>query len=206
MKKSGSRVERAAQTREALVAAGIALVAADGLDVSLDAICRRAGFTRGAFYVHFADRDDLLQAIMERVGRLFLEALFSGGTLSTTVSRFVSAVSSGAYPLMGPGGVKPHQLLDACARSVVVRARYLALIDQSLRQLEGQARRGQEAGELRSDVSADEMASLLMCIVVGAQTLLELEVPLEASKMAGSLMRLLTGASTLPKARSSRRR
>ena len=64
------------QTREALIAAGIAAIGSEGLDASLDAICARAGFTRGAFYVHFQDRDDLLETVMERVGRLFLESLF----------------------------------------------------------------------------------------------------------------------------------
>jgi AcrR family transcriptional regulator len=183
-----------ARTREALIAAGIEAIAAEGLDASLDGICARAGFTRGAFYVHFKDRDDLLQAIMERVGRLFLEALFSGGTLNVTIGRFVQAVTSGAYPLTGPGGVKPHQLLDACARSVVVRARYLALIDHSLRQLEDQARRGQAVGEVRSDVRVEELALLLMCIVVGAQTLMELELPLESTRLAQALQTLLRRA------------
>jgi TetR/AcrR family transcriptional repressor of nem operon len=186
-----SRAEKMAQTREALIAAGIEAIGTEGLDASLDGICARAGFTRGAFYVHFKDRDDLLQAVMERVGRLFLEALFSGGTLNVTISRFVQAVASGAYPLTGPSGVKPHQLLDACARSTVVRARYLALIDHSLGQLDDQTRRGQEAGEVRSDVKSDQLAMLLLCVVVGAQTLLELEVPLEATKLAAALTALL---------------
>jgi TetR/AcrR family transcriptional regulator, transcriptional repressor for nem operon len=192
-----SRAEKAALTRESLIAGGIAAIAEAGLDASLDDICRRAGFTRGAFYVHFRDRDDLVQAIMERVGRLFLEALFSGGTLSSTVSRFVSAVHSGSYPLTQRGGVKPHQLLDACARSTAVRARYVALIDQSIGQLAAQARRGQDADEVRGDVRADELALLIMCVVIGAQTLLELEVPLEATKLAGALMTLI-GAKPKP--------
>src|SRR4051812_40727719 len=64
-----TREETKQRTREALVEAGIALFAEQGLDgPSLDAICERAGFTRGAFYVHFRDRDELLQAVMERVG------------------------------------------------------------------------------------------------------------------------------------------
>ncbi|HVH04632.1 MAG TPA: TetR family transcriptional regulator, partial [Myxococcota bacterium] len=55
------------ETREALVQAAIAEFAEKGLDLpSLDAICARAGFTRGAFYVHFRDREELLGAVMER--------------------------------------------------------------------------------------------------------------------------------------------
>ena len=181
------------QTREALIAAGIAAIAEEGLDVSLDDICQRAGFTRGAFYVHFADRDDLLQTVMERVGRLFLEALFAGGTLESTIRRFVDAVGGGTYPLIGSAGVQFHQLLDACARSPVVKARYVALIHQSLQQLESQTDGGQKLGQIRQDVRAEELALLLMCTVVGAQTLLELEVPMDASRLATALMAMLQG-------------
>src|SRR5690242_13784541 len=67
-------------TREALVLAGKKLFAKKGLDgPSLDAICEQAGFTRGAFYVHFKDRDDLLAAVMDEVGREYLDGLFSPG-------------------------------------------------------------------------------------------------------------------------------
>src|SRR5262245_37416602 len=42
------------ETREALLRAGMEMFAEQGLDApSLDALCARAGFTRGAFYVHF---------------------------------------------------------------------------------------------------------------------------------------------------------
>ena len=53
------------ETRAALLDAGLAEFAAHGLDTpSLDAICARAGFTRGAFYVHFKDREDFVVAII----------------------------------------------------------------------------------------------------------------------------------------------
>ena len=49
------------ETREALLQAAMAEFAEKGLDLpSLDAICARAGFTRGAFYVHFRDREELV--------------------------------------------------------------------------------------------------------------------------------------------------
>ena len=52
----------------------MALFAKHGLDgPSLDDICAHAGFTRGAFYVHFEDRDDFLVAVMDRVGRQIVD-------------------------------------------------------------------------------------------------------------------------------------
>ena len=65
---SSTRQATKSETRDALIAAGALEFAEKGLDApSLDAICARAGFTRGAFYVHFRDRDDLLVAIVDRV-------------------------------------------------------------------------------------------------------------------------------------------
>ena len=53
-------------TRQALLAGRAAELIEHGLDApSLDAICARAGFTRGAFYVHFKDRDDFLVAVTD---------------------------------------------------------------------------------------------------------------------------------------------
>jgi AcrR family transcriptional regulator len=189
-----TRKDAMARTREALIAAGIAAVTSEGLDASLDGICARAGYTRGAFYVHFRDRDDLLVALMDRVGELFLRALFAGGSLPATVERFVAAIASGEYPLTPAGSVRPHQLLAACARSEAVRARYVGLIATSLEQLLAMVRQGQ-TGPLRDDVAADEVATLLMAIVIGAQTMMELRVPLEPPRLARAVLALLARSS-----------
>jgi AcrR family transcriptional regulator len=63
-----TQAERSAETREALIAAGRSLFADHGFaDVSLEAIVRTAGVTRGALYHHFADKTDLFAAVFERV-------------------------------------------------------------------------------------------------------------------------------------------
>ncbi len=65
-KKPVSRDETKQRTRDALIQAGLELFTEQGLDVpSLDAICDRAGFTRGAFYVHFADRLQIRHGLIE---------------------------------------------------------------------------------------------------------------------------------------------
>ncbi|HEY8429253.1 MAG TPA: TetR family transcriptional regulator, partial [Sandaracinaceae bacterium] len=74
------RIEEAARTREALVAAAMELFAEQGLTgPSLDAICAKAGFTRGAFYVHFATRDDLIAAVVEKAMGGFIDAIIASG-------------------------------------------------------------------------------------------------------------------------------
>src|SRR5438067_1088489 len=172
-----ARGERMQRTRDALLDAGETLIAAHGLDLpSLDAICDAAGFTRGAFYVHFRGREDFLDAVMKRVGARVLDSVLGGGSepfdFAVAAQRFVHAVDSGEYPLTRKGGVRPHQLLEACARSTAVRRRYVALVVESIDRLETALDRGRVDRTVRSDVDPRSLAAVLLATVVGAQTLL----------------------------------
>ncbi len=63
-----TQAERAADTREALIAAARPLFASPGFaDVALETIVRAAGVTRGALYHHFADKTELFAAVFEQV-------------------------------------------------------------------------------------------------------------------------------------------
>lgn len=194
------------QTRDALIAAALELFVEQGLDgPSLDAICERAGYTRGAFYVHFADRDALLVAVMEKVGEAFLSSVFEhirGGSedatpgLHVVAERFVSAVADGAYPLMpgkGPRAkrgpqVRPHQLLDACARSPIVRERYRALVQASIDQVASLARTDQEAGVLRASLDPQQVGTMALATIIGAQTMAELGVAVDPAALARTML------------------
>ncbi len=193
-KKPKTRAEVKLETREALVSAALALFAKHGLDTpSLDDICARAGFTRGAFYVHFEDRDDLVTAVMQRVGRVFLDGLLGseGDDLAAIAVRFVSALESGAYPLTRKGGIRPYQLLDACARSPAIRAQYVSLVNETIHRLANASRRAQKKKQLRADLSPDAIGLLLVTSVIGVQTLLDLDVPVDIPKSAAALLTLL---------------
>ncbi len=184
-----------AATRDALLTAGIELFAERGLDgPSLDDICARAGLTRGAFYVHFEDRDDFLVAVMDRVGRPLLDELFAvgDGGFAEAAARFVAASASGRYPLMPEGGIRPYQLLDACARSPVLRERYLALVRLSTARIATLVERGQAEGTLRKDVAPVDVGALALALVVGAQTLADLGLELPLEKHAADVVKLLS--------------
>ena len=63
-----TQAERAADTRETLIAAGRSLFANRGFaDAALETIVRDAGVTRGALYHHFADKTELFAAVFEQV-------------------------------------------------------------------------------------------------------------------------------------------
>lgn len=182
------------ETRDALIASGMQLFAKRGLDgPSLDDICAHAGLTRGAFYVHFADRDDFLLAVMDRVGSRIVDEMLppDQGGFTAAVARFVEASRSGRYPLMPEGGIRPYQLLDACARSPVLRERYLALVRTSIARVTELVSEGQTAGMLRKDVPADRAATLALVLIVGLQTLADLGMPLPVDDLAPDVVKLL---------------
>ena len=59
---------RRAATRERLIDAAIDVFAEKGvLGASVEEICEAAGFTRGAFYSNFDDKDDLCVAMLQRL-------------------------------------------------------------------------------------------------------------------------------------------
>jgi AcrR family transcriptional regulator len=61
-----TREESRAQTRERLLAAGKELFIKVGVDaVSLEEVAETAGYSRGAFYSNFANKDELVVAVLD---------------------------------------------------------------------------------------------------------------------------------------------
>ena len=99
-----TRAETKAETRQRLLEAGLAEFVEHGLDApSLDAICARAGYTRGAFYVHFKDRDDFHVTVTEWLIGQFLSLIVTtdegSDDLQQSVMRYASSLTDGSLPL-----------------------------------------------------------------------------------------------------------
>ena len=194
------------ETREALIQAGIAELAEKGLlEPSLDAICARAGFTRGAFYVHFEDREDFIASVMERVLGGFLDAIIATGShehdLAQTVTRFTDDVArwkrgdEGALlglPLPGAGrAIQFHRLIEACTRSPRIRERWAALVREATLRVAKAVGEGQTAESLRSDVEAEQIGTLLVSLALGAVVALESGVPFDPARARDAVLALL---------------
>jgi TetR/AcrR family transcriptional repressor of nem operon len=190
-------------TRDALLRAGIAEFAARGLaEPSLDDICRRAGFTRGAFYVHFRDREDFISAVMEHVLGRFLDGVIAsdGGEsdLRVTVGRFIGAIAF-AHAGRPPGdaadearaGLQFHRVLEACARSPEIRRRYVGVLGEAIERVAVAAQRGQAAGAVRRDVDPHQLASILVALALGAVNAVELGVAFDAPAASQTVLALL---------------
>jgi AcrR family transcriptional regulator len=189
-----------ARTRQALIDAALACFSESGIDApSLDAICERAGCTRGAFYVHFADREALVVAAMESrrnaVLATFLEGAGARVTVAQVLELFAKAVEAGAFPI--PGAVRAPELLAACRRSSRVRNAQIALMKKTAGTLEARLRSDQVERATRRDVDAAALADLLLAAESGVELLLDLGYPLDVGRAARAL-----GALLAPQTRS----
>lgn len=197
------------ETRDALLRAAMAEFAEHGLDApSLDAICARAGFTRGAFYVHFRDREDLVAAVMERVLGAFLDAVVARGAgergLEATVERFAASVSAlrqagarggtsaddpaGAW---GAPGVPFHQVLAACQRSPDLRRRFVSVLEEAIRRVS-------RAAESEGQQSPDALGALLVLTALGVRVALDLDLAVDVAPLRDAVVRLLRAPETRP--------
>jgi TetR/AcrR family transcriptional repressor of nem operon len=207
------------ETREALIAAALAEFAAHGLDTpSLDAICARAGFTRGAFYVHFRDRDDLMVAVVEHALAAFLDAMIATGDeardLARTVDRFAGAV---AATLAAPGGrISPilplpesvpfARVLDAVTRSPRLRASFTTLLEGAIERLSATTAHGQRAGTVRGDVDARQVAFLLTMVALGVMAALDARLAIDAEGARAAVSLLLEPPGAAPRAQPRAKR
>lgn len=191
------------ETREALIKAATELFKEQGLDASLDAVCAHAGYTRGAFYVHFKDRDALISAVMGRIGDQVLDILLGKEEeqqdLLVLVPGFIRALLSGDYPLSRNGGVPPHQLLDACARSDDIRLQYVQLIQKGAARLTNALHEGQKKGLVRADLAPASTAILIVSLVIGFHTMYDLGVPMDLGQEAQAVLQLLMPPSPSPR-------
>jgi TetR/AcrR family transcriptional repressor of nem operon len=201
-----SREEAKRETREALLRAGIAEFSERGLaEPSLDAICSRAGYTRGAFYVHFRDRDDFISAVMEQVLGDFLDAIIATGDqerdLEHTVTRFTDALAAATrgLPHLLLGGLAPagqqrlqfHRVLEASARSPGVRERFSALLRGAIDRVAKAAGEGQVSGTVRTDVESELVGALLVALALGSVNALEIGISFDPGLVREAVISLL---------------
>lgn len=139
---------RRSQTRERLMDAAVALFAAKGvLGASVEEICERAEFTRGAFYSNFADKDELCLAVLNRqaarelaateqtvstLGADALQAHTIDELIESAVSVFLATQPQGSESL-----VATMELRLYAVRNPALRAPLLALNQHMAAQIGG---------------------------------------------------------------------
>jgi AcrR family transcriptional regulator len=184
------------ETRDALIEAATAELAEKGLETaSLDAICARAGFTRGAFYVHFKDRDALIVAVVDRLLTTFFDQVIASNDspedLDRTIAQYVANVIARSPGIRGRLQWRFHNTIAACARSPVLRDRYASLQREAMDRVARAAKAGQRAGSVRRDVPASALAEILVILTLGIGVMVDLEIPFDVQGGARALTTLL---------------
>ena len=199
------RSEAKQETREALISAALAEFAEHGLDApSLDAICARAGYTRGAFYVHFRDRADLLVAVVEHAMIVFMDAIIASGgeghDLERTIDRFAAAVAGSigtgtssrqqtSLPL--PAGVSFARVLEGVTRDPRLKAGFTTLLAGATARLAAIASAGQDADAIRKDVDPTQTGGLLVLVALGIMVALDVGLPFDPAALRDTVLRLV---------------
>ncbi|HKU40058.1 MAG TPA: TetR/AcrR family transcriptional regulator [Polyangiales bacterium] len=182
------------ETREALIQAGMDAFSEEGVDLpSLDAICARAGFTRGAFYVHFKDREEFFGAVVEKALQDFVDWVLSaggtGGSLGDVVDRFLDVVRDNKLP----ANDRHRLLMQLVARGTKQDGPqpYRALIEQAIARLAHAAQSGQGDGTVKRDLDPTQLGLLLVAASVGFIAVVEAGYAPEYEKIRAFMHALL---------------
>jgi TetR/AcrR family transcriptional repressor of nem operon len=190
-----TREETKQATRVALIHAGITEFAHHGFEVSLDQISARAKLTRGAFYVHFADRDAFIVAVMQHVLGGFVTALTGPAAsldLATSIRLFIAAVRARAPVVTGGAGLRFHHVLEACRRSKAIGNTYRGVIALARSTLVAAITRDRAAGKIRDDRDPDGLADLMIAIALGMLAVNELDLPVDLDRLEAAMLGVLT--------------
>jgi AcrR family transcriptional regulator len=138
---------RRAQTQDRLMAAAVRVFADRGIiGASVEEICEAAGFTRGAFYSNFADKDELVLALIRQTIRTQVSAAEQAIARMKSAPKKLEAAdlvgfTLAAFSESGTGSretlLTERELLLYAARQPALRAPYLAFRDECERQLSG---------------------------------------------------------------------
>ena len=166
------------ETRDSLIRAGMDAFSEEGVDIpSLDGICARAGFTRGAFYVHFKDREDFLGAVVDKVLLDFVNWVISTGEmqggLNGVIERFFALAREGKFPFTNRQRLLMQLVSRGISAGTLGEHRYKALIEEAVLRLTEAVREGQRGAKVKRDLPPQQTATLLVAAAVGFIALLD---------------------------------
>jgi AcrR family transcriptional regulator len=201
--------------RDQFIDAALELMLEAGVDgPTVTDVCRRAGLARSTYYLHFADREDVVAAAMGRiVGGFAVETLVAApGDLLSIFQNFIAAMSGPAnlaqVAVKGTAAWRYHDTLQACAKSGYLRARYREFISEVQRTLAREIRKGQEIHAIRDDVDATAISKILVAVGFGVIGISEFEFQVDFAPLLVALARIFaplegaqrSAAPTPPKA------
>jgi AcrR family transcriptional regulator len=167
---SVSRRERKKfQTEQKLIKAAMELVSLRGVfDITVEQITERADVGKGTFFNYFPSKEHLLGSIFESkreqvamAGDLMREAT----DIKAALEKFVK------FAINEPKRTPPmvQSIFSVSMTNPAVREPFCALINEGRNTIRIALERGQELGQVRTDVKALEMAKFLQQVLFGTQ-------------------------------------
>lgn len=159
------------ETRERLLKAAFGVFARNGYErATVDEIVRDAGFSKGAFYVHFSTKEDLFRAMLEeRAASLqaaFLQVLHPEVPLKDNIRNLLTAI----IDIEEQDAEWPATFMEFLAhagRNVEVRERLAEIFESWHKFIVEMLRMSQDAGQVRTDIDLDFLARAAIAMING---------------------------------------
>lgn len=188
-------------TRTALVLAAIEEFSEKGYHAaSVNSICARAGFSRGAFYFYFTSKEELLQEAMRAVLTEFYDDIaVTVGTREflTNLGKIVTKrLETGAVDRPPPdvrffGPLPFHRMIAACDEFGDVRSIFSQLEGGAHRNLVKAIRREQKEERTRTDISASRLGEMLIVLGIGMAAAAELGFDYKPTSVQRTIEKLM---------------
>jgi AcrR family transcriptional regulator len=202
---------RRARTRQRLMAAAVAVFAERGvIGSSVEEICETAGFTRGAFYSNFADKDALVLALIElgiaeeyaaaEAAVTELKAQGAGLAPADTVAQVLDRLNHGGRNDR-TSLLAQRELLLYAARVAELREPYQAFAQACRAQVDALVRDALAFAELEFTVPLDLALDLLMATHDHMQQTALFTDRLDPSAMQALIMTLTRPRADAPRTR-----
>ena len=162
---------RREETRQRLLDAALPVFARNGFErATVDEIVRDAGYSKGAFYVHFESKEDLFWAMLEeRIGGV-QETLRDAIDIELTVAENQRRILQAIFDLDREDPAWPALFMEFAAhagRNPKVRDRlgemYRRWHSFTVEMLSG----ARDAGKVRADLDVEFTASVIIALVEG---------------------------------------
>jgi AcrR family transcriptional regulator len=165
------KARQSGRTREALLSKSLLLVAQRGLSkTSIDHIAQAAGVTKGAMYWHFASKDDLFHAILDRIHERWHEVVhLPVSAQHSPTQRLAQLFESYAELFRGSPEIclfLQQVLLDQHDKKY--SAQVAKVFAKTARFIADMIEEGKAAGEIHQHVDAITVAHVILGMLAGA--------------------------------------
>ncbi|WP_243526686.1 TetR/AcrR family transcriptional regulator [Bacillus pseudomycoides] len=166
------------ETKKKIINSAFQLLTNNGYDaISIDDIMKRTGRTKGSFYVHFKSKEDLLHEIIQtRLDREYIHIVEETcKKLSSETCNVPLVLKHLMHQVhMGTGGAERSLWSSVYYQIIVLSRKNQFIQDWLMKQyhewvdfLSQIIRRGQELGQIRTDIDVSIMANMLISLLEG---------------------------------------